>query len=259
MSQDKKEDEEKFRKLRRFNGFMAILHFVQGLLMLYLSNDFAIAVTNSYMKGPPGTEEMGTNILFDLRLGPAVAAFLFMSALAHFALSTFAFDWYKENLKDHINKARWIEYSFSSSLMIVLIAMLVGITDISFLIVLGLVNASMILFGWLMEAYNQHTEKVHWSPFIFGCIAGIAPWTAIAIRLLTAISESPVDVPSFVIWIFISIGVFFNIFALNQLLQYKEVGPWSDYLYGEKMYIILSLVAKSALAWQVFSGTLAPS
>lgn len=250
-------DNKKFEKLRKFNGFMAVLHFIQGALMLYLSTDFAISITSSYMRGPPGTEEMGRTVLFDLQIGPAVAAFLFMSALAHFILSTFGFDWYKRNLKNHINKARWVEYSFSSSLMIVLIAMLVGFTDIAVLVVLFVVNASMILFGWLMEAYNQKTEKVVWSPFIFGCIAGVAPWIAIAIRLLTAIGESPVEVPSFVIWIFVSLAIFFNIFALNQLLQYKKIGPWSDYLYGERMYIILSLVAKSALAWQVFSGTLA--
>jgi len=250
-------DDEKFKKLRRFNGIMAVLHFIQGVLMLYLSTDFAISITRTYMTGPPGTETMLSKTIFDLRLGPAVAAFLFMSAIAHLVVSTIGFNWYKKNLKNHINKARWIEYSFSSSLMIVLIAMLVGITDIEFLAVIFIVNASMILFGWLMEAYNQETEKVVWTPFIFGCIAGIAPWIAIAIRLLTAVAESPVEVPSFVIWIFVSIAIFFNIFALNQVLQYKKVWKWQDYLYGERMYIILSLVAKSALAWQVFSGTLA--
>ncbi len=248
---------DKFKKLRRFNGFMAVLHFLQGVLMVYLSTDFAISITSSYMAGPPGTENMGSITLFDLPLGPAVAAFLFISAFAHFSLATFAFDWYKRNLKKHINQARWIEYSFSSSLMIVLIAMLVGFTDLAVLIVLGVVNASMILFGWLMESYNQKTDSVRWSPFIFGCIAGAAPWVAIAIRLLTATSQSPVEVPSFVIWIFVSIAIFFNIFALNQYLQYKKVWLWKDYLFGEKMYIVLSLVAKSALAWQVFSGTLA--
>jgi hypothetical protein len=41
-----------------------------------------------------------------------------------------------------------------------------------------------------------------------------------------------------------------------QYLQYKKVGKWSDYLRGEKTYITLSLIAKSALAWQVFVGTL---
>jgi hypothetical protein len=39
-------------------------------------------------------------------------------------------------------------------------------------------------------------------------------------------------------------------------LQYRKVGPWKDYLFGERVYVFLSLFAKSALAWQVFAGTL---
>lgn len=249
--------EKKFERLKIFNGVMGVLHLIQGILMLYLSTDFAISVTTSYLQGPPGTDAMGTEVLFDLQIGPAVAAFLFMSAIAHFVVSTVGFNWYKKNLKNHVNRARWIEYSFSSSLMIVVIGMLVGITDIGFLIVLFLVNASMILFGWLMETYNQKTEKVVWTPFIFGCIAGVAPWIAVAAKLLSITTYSEAAIPTFVLWIFVSIAIFFNIFAVNQVLQYKKVGPWKDYLYGEKMYIVLSLVAKSALAWQVFSGTLA--
>jgi hypothetical protein len=42
------------------------------------------------------------------------------------------------------------------------------------------------------------------------------------------------------------------------LLQYKQVGPWKNYLFGERMYIVLSLLAKTALAWMIFAGTLAP-
>lgn len=64
--------------------------------------------------------------------------------------------------------------------------------------------------------------------------------------------------PTFVYWISVSIFVFFSCFALNMVLQYKQVGKWRDYLYGERAYIILSLVAKSLLAWQVFGGTLRP-
>jgi hypothetical protein len=41
-------------------------------------------------------------------------------------------------------------------------------------------------------------------------------------------------------------------------LQYKKIGPWKNYLFGENVYIILSLVSKSLLAWQVFAGTLRP-
>ena len=52
--------------------------------------------------------------------------------------------------------------------------------------------------------------------------------------------------------------VLFNIFALNMVLQYKGVGPWRDYLYGERFYIILSFVAKTLLSWIVFVGIFAP-
>jgi hypothetical protein len=49
----------------------------------------------------------------------------------------------------------------------------------------------------------------------------------------------------------------FNCFAIVQWKQYKAKGKWANYLLGERVYIILSLVAKSLLAWQVFAGTLA--
>lgn len=41
---------------------------------------------------------------------------------------------------------------------------------------------------------------------------------------------------------------------LNQWLQYREIGRWTDYAYGEKTYLVLSLVAKSLLAWQISAG-----
>ncbi len=235
---------------------MGFLHLFQAILMLILSNDFSLTITNTYPGGPPGSGEIITESIGSLRIGPLVAVFLLISAVCHFLLATILYDWYVRNLKRNINHLRWIEYSFSSSIMIVIIAMFVGFFDISVLLLIFILNASMIFFGWLMELYNQRTEETKWSPFIFGCIAGAAPWVAIAIRLITAVWSSPVDVPGFVIGIFVSIAIFFNIFALNQLLQYKKVGRWRNYIFGEKMYIVLSLVAKSALAWQIFSGTL---
>jgi hypothetical protein len=66
------------------------------------------------------------------------------------------------------------------------------------------------------------------------------------------------SIPTFVYIILPTLFVFFSCFAINMVLQYKRVGPWRDYLFGEKVYIFLSLVAKSALAWQVFAGTLRP-
>jgi len=250
------EQEQKLAKLKRFNLIMAGLHTIQGILMLILSNDFTLPVTGSFLKFDAATRTLvpTTDKIFNLKIGPAVAVFLFISALAHLLVSTVFNRWYNENLAKGINYARWIEYSFSASIMIVIIAMLVGIYDIATLIVIFGVNAAMILFGWMMELHNQTTEKTNWTSFYFGCIAGIIPWIAIAIYLFGAHDKPPI----FVYWIYFSIFIFFFSFAINQVLQYKKVGKWSDYLYGERVYIILSLVAKSALAWQVFAGTLRP-
>jgi hypothetical protein len=161
-----------------------------------------------------------------------------------------------KNLKRGRNYARWIEYAFSSSIMIVLISMLTGILNIAALLAIAGVNASMILFGLLQEHYEDAgSPDTGWLPFVFGCIAGVVPWLAVALYIWSPTTEA--TPPSFVIWIFVSIFVFFNSFALNQWLQYKQVGKWRDYLFGESAYVLLSLIAKSALAWQVFGGTLA--
>jgi len=114
-------------------------------------------------------------------------------------------------------------------------------------------NVAMILFGWLQESANPPGRStVTMKPFWFGCIAGVAPWVAIGYNVVAA-----EEVPGFVIGIFVSLFLFFNSFALNQWLQYRQAGPWRSYAFGEKGYLVLSLVAKSALAWQIFGGSLA--
>ncbi len=162
--------------------------------------------------------------------------------------------WYVENLKKHVNYARWYDYALSSSIMIVAIAMLSGVSDIAALIPLFAINATMNLFGLMMELHNQKTEKTNWTAFIFGSFAGLVPWIVIFMYFIGATQGS--TVPTFIYYILGSLTFFFLLFPLNMFLQYKKVSKWKDYLYGEYGYIVLSIVAKTALAWQVFAGTL---
>ena len=249
--------EKKFSRLKSYNLIMGFLHLIQGLAMVYLTNDFTLPITTSFLKLDPETSLpiANTETVYELKIGLAVASFLLLSAFFHFLIATAGFQKYTAWLKKGANYFRWWEYSLSSSIMIVIIAMLCGFYDLGGLILIFALNATMIFFGLLMELYNQKTEKTDWSSFLFGCFAGIIPWIVIALYFLGA-AQATGTIPSFVYAILISLFVFFNIFALNMILQYKKIGPWKDYLFGEKMYIVLSLVAKSALAWQVFSGTL---
>ena len=258
---DSSEDVGIFRRLRIFNAVMGFFHLIQCALMLVLSNDFSLPITLSYLEFDTATQQLAltTSTVAEVTIGPLVALFLLISAIAHFSLSSpWGYSWYVKNLKRHINYARWFEYAFSSSIMIVVIAMLVGIYDLGTLIPIFAVNACMNLFGLMMELHNQHTEKTNWMAYYCGVFAGIIPWVVIAFYLGGATIASEGSIPDFVYYIFISIGIFFNIFAINMILQYKKIRKWRDYLYGERAYIILSLVAKTILAWQVFAGTLRP-
>lgn len=249
-----------YQGLRTFNLAMAVLHGISGLLMLVLSTDFSLPVTSSFLMFDPVSQTLQPVLetLATVRIGPLVAGFLFLSAFAHLAISlNGVYENYVANLKRGINYARWIEYSLSSSLMIVVISMLVGIYDIGSLILIFFLNVAMILFGWLMELHNQTTQKTNWTSYWFGTLVGLVPWLVVAIYLVGA-GGADAGPPSFVYWIYGSIFAFFSIFAVNMAMQYLKVGPWKSYLYGERVYIILSLVAKSLLAWQVWAGTLRP-
>ncbi len=251
-----------FKKLRNLNLIAAGLHFAQAGLILYLSKSFTLPVTISFLQFNYNTQslEPATKALFNINLAYLVVAFLLMSGIAHLVITTVWRKGYETDLAKGINRARWIEYSISASTMIVAIAMLTGIYDIVTLLALFTLTAVMNLCGLIMEVHNQTTQKTNWLSYYVGCLAGIVPWIGIALTFWASAQFSIGDakIPTFVYYIFVSLFIFFNCFAINMVLQYKKIGPWRDYLYGERVYIILSLVAKSALAWQVFAGTLRP-
>ncbi len=246
-------DETRLRSLRGWNLALTLLHLGQAVAVVALATDFAVTITRSLPAGPPGTPPGSPEALFDLPIGVAVAAFLALAAVDHLLTATALRRTYDDDLRAGINRFRWVEYSFSATLMVVLIALYTGIDGISALIGIAGANVAMILFGWLQEAANPPGRTTTtMKPFWFGCVAGAAPWMAIGYNLVAAD-----QVPGFVVGIFVSLFVFFNSFALNQWLQYRQVGPWRSYAFGEKAYLVLSLVAKSALAWQIFAGSLA--
>jgi hypothetical protein len=251
-----KSTERRLGRLRIWNIAVGLFLAVQAIIIAVLTNSFSLPVTATFISGPPGTAPVLTH-LFDIPTGWGVFTFLLISAVALLIIaSPPVFPWYKRNILQSRNYGRWIEYFFSSSIMIVLISQITGISDIAALLAIFGVNACMILFGALQEKYEE-PGKPSWLPFWFGCFGGVIPWVAIVIYVWApGLNVSP---PGFVYGIVVSLFVFFNCFAINMVLQYKKTGPWRDYLFGEKVYILLSLTAKALLAWQVFFPVLASS
>lgn len=254
----------RIRSFRRLNLVAAALHAVQGIVILLLATDFALPLNLGFLSFDPSSQSLvpAAKTVADVPLAALVVAFLFMSAVSHLLVATIGRRGYECGLRNGINRFRWVEYAFSASTMMVAIAMLVGIYDVAALALIFLAVAVMNLCGLVMEVLNSPARQTkgarpNWLPFWVGCMAGIAPWVAVALYLASGAAYGS-KAPDFVYWIFVSLFAFFNCFAINMVLQYKKTGKWRDYLYGERAYILLSLFAKSALAWQVFAGTLRP-
>jgi len=207
--------EKTYRGLRRFNLIMGFLHLIQGIFMWVVSNDKTYPIFTNYLNFDRATFTLRPNpqLLYELPFGPAVACFLLISAVAHFYLSTVGYGRYVENLKKGMNPVRFYEYALSSSLMVALIGMLVGIWDLGALILMFGINAMMNLFGIMMEVHNQTTPRTSWRAFIYGCLAGIVPWIVIFMYFVGAVNSGDAKPPAFVYAIVPTLFVLFNIFA----------------------------------------------
>jgi hypothetical protein len=244
---------ERYRGLRRFNLVIGLVHLIQAAALAALSNDLSFPVFAFFLTDDPVAQQgLGEpELLFSIRIGWAVALFVLFAAADHLLVAGPLRRWYEGRLDARANTARWVEYSVSSSIMIVLIAQLTGIWDFAALVAIFAVNTSMILFGLVMER-REEPETADWTAFWSGTFAGLVPWALLGFYVVRA----PSGVPTFVYAIYVVQLVLFFSFALNMWLQYRQIGRWRDYVYGEYAYIVLSLAAKSLLAWLVFANVL---
>lgn len=247
------------KKLQKFNFVMGMIHLVQAAILFYLVNySFTIPVlTRFFDKSTTGGYTVTTKVLFDAPVAVVGPLFLLIAAVFHlFIASPLYIRKYESNIRKGINPIRWWEYSISSSLMLVVLMMMGGLVELPSVVFVFTLNFIMNMWGLEMERYNQFTDKNKWFPFNMGVIAGIVPWIIGGLYFWVSTSNIADSIPSWAKIGFIITFLFFNSFAVNMWLQYKKIGPWKKYIYGERAYIWLSLISKSALAWIIVLGTI---
>ena len=257
-----------FSSLKKLNASAGIFLFAQGIVMLALG--FLLTwkrdIYTFYLKfkiislAPPTFQVLpDPHVVFTVtNLGVILSSFLLISGIALLLIAFVKNKTYIENLKNGMNPYRWYEYAITSSIMLVIIATFVGVWDLWSLVMIFVLNAIMIICGLLMEKINFYTKKTDWSAYLLGCLAGFTPWVVLAAYFIAALGSSDTNPPTFVYLTLLFYFIIFNTFSINMILQYKGVGKWKDYLYGERVYILLSFIAKTILAWLVFVGVFAP-
>lgn len=246
------------QQLQRFNRVAGATHLVQGIALIFILNAATKipVVTRFFGQTPDGVQPV-SQTLFEFPIALIAPIFLLISAAAHLLIASPLYcRRYEQNIQAGINPARWWEYALSSSLMLVVLQMLGGLIELSSIVFIFTLNFIMNLMGLMMEKYNQLTEQTSWLAFNIGVLAGIVPWIMGGLYFWVSTNNIADSIPVYARFGFLLTFLFFNSFAINMWLQYKKIGKWSEYVYGERAYIVLSLVSKSALGWIIVLGTL---
>ena len=242
------------------NIFAFIIQTAAAGALIYLTDPKKRYYIYSYF---PGVSSKGiptgagvADELFYIPLGYLSAAFLFLSAIDHFAVFTFAKSSYEVGLVNEYNIYRWIEYSISASVMRVMIAILSGISDVHTLVLIFGLTATTMLFGLAFELENSNRPlgQVRWTNFWLGFIPHMFSWAIIFSYFFVGVSRSG-NPPGFVWSIIIILFVLDLSFAVVLLLQWRGRGCWYKYVNGEIGFILLSLTSKQLLAWLNFFGS----
>lgn len=184
-----------------------------------------------------------------------IGIFSLISACFHFLAVVFA-EFYISNISQGINIIRWIEYSISAPIMIIVIALVNGVTSLQTLILIFFTTSTVMLIGYIQELFDssRYPTSTRLSPHLIGWIPYIAVWIVIFITFGTSVSYSPSKPPEFVYAIVFTLFALFTTFGLNQSLYI--FGAIESYETSETIYVILSLVSKLTLSWMLFQGML---
>ncbi|EGD77489.1 hypothetical protein PTSG_08586 [Salpingoeca rosetta] len=253
-------DIERSTSLFKWNMWTALFNLLTSFIIFALTDqgNYALVFT-TYASERGNPEEWAPVVSNKGRsvVGYYSGIFLLLAALDHLLVATVLRRSYEDYLKLAQNPYRWIEYSLSASVMRVQIAQLSGVLDLHLLIAIFGLTMSTMLFGLTQEITTHHLqgqpEKKTLVPFWCGFIPHVISWAIVTSYFFQGVSTG--DPPGFV-WAIIFILFFCDLtFAINMFLQLKEIGKWKDYLYGEIVYLVLSLTAKQLLAWINYGGT----
>lgn len=163
---------------------------------------------------------------------------------------------YEYNIERHQSPTRWIEYSFSASLMRMHIAQVAGVTDAHILFLIFVMTHVALYFPAVHEMMNAKARAdgylQNWTPFFMGTVPHVASWGVIFFYFFSGLNRG--DPPGFVVTIVVSLFFLDMSFPTCFVLQWRKVGVFQDYLVGEFGFIMLSFTTKTFLAWITLAG-----
>jgi len=266
------------KKLTIWNAAMCLFHTTLAAVTL------AIGDTNlrtPVFGTPTQIQIMANNTGFALVPAPAeraswlymtwlVACFFFLSALAHLGNALLWRKFYLAALARGYAPFRWIEYTFSASVMVLILSYVAGTIVVSVLVSLFALTAITMFFGHLHEVVCRPASLERWAiesrlwrlqAHLIGYVPQCFAWGLVIAQFMEAGGKVTTDeqgrerkMPTFVYAIVFGEVLIFWSFGIVQLVV--SLRAPSKYYQGELAYMYLSLFAKGFLGIIILSNVL---
>jgi hypothetical protein len=248
--------------LRYWNIGLAIIFVLQAIAIFLIGKAVTLPVVTNYLTNDAlASKAAGHTVLapavrqlFDFDIRYLILVFLLVSAITYALIATVWRTKYEAGLQKKSNAIRWIQQGLTAALMFVLISMLNGIYAATALLAVVVLVGVIHFLGFFGES-KVADWRSKLQTFVAVCVSGATVWIIIGLYLKGAIMYGT-GLSKYVYWIDGLVFVVTLGLGYNKLQSLRAQGRWADYLFAERLYMILGFVAQTALAWLVFAGFL---
>jgi len=236
---------------------------VLAVAVVVAGNSASVPLTTQYLaKDVLGTEAAGgsevlataTRHLADINVSWIVAKFLVVFAALFLLLATVWRKHYEAWLDQGVNKLRWVGFGLGAGSMAVAVAMLSGISDLGYLL---LIFASLAILGSLSTVVDLIGPGRRLRKYVIITALGAAALPAVAVGLtLAGALLYGGSLPPYMYFVYGSMLLFVTAFVLACILRLRRRGRWADTFFAERGFMLLGFAAAVVLALQIFAGAL---
>jgi hypothetical protein len=250
------------QRFNTWNKWLAGLYALQAIALLVASAAAPHSVQIGFMAANPlaGALEgelvrgVAAQHLFDLNVTWVVAATLVVLAITHAINATRGQKRYEAELARGRSSVRWIGYSLAAALILPIVALLVGLADVTLLVMIAGATLIAGAAGLLADVLKMHgLRKPMWLAYLISCLSALAPGIVIVLSIISAeIHNGSVGA-----YLYGIIATLIALFVACGIVQYRAFKKGS-FVYTERSFILIGVVAVTATVWQLFAGVLRP-
>ena len=248
--------------LRAWNLRLGLLLVVMAVAVVVAGNSETVPVTTQYLaKDTLASEAAGHDVLAtatrhlaDVRLSWIVAKFLLIFAVFYLLYATLLRKHYETWLDGGVNKLRWVSLGAGTGLMAVAVAMLSGISDLGYLV---LIFSSLLILGSLSTVVELigPGRKLRKYVIITALCTAALPVIVIG-RTAAGVPLYDGSLPTYMYYLYGSMFLVAGAVAAACIFRLRKRGKWADTYYTERMFMGLGFAAATILALQIFAGAL---